>query len=239
MANILWKSSPFFESRGSYPLDMIVVHHIGSNNGKIYSIEGTITWFTDISVHKNKRTGAIENKVSAHYAIPRESYRGYDLIQFVKDIDIAYHAGDSQWVVDGKTRRYINRYSVGIELEGDGNLLEYTDYQYDILVETIRRIRETYTINENNIVGHEDIAPSRKVDPGKLFDWMRVRKGLNPPVSVVVPVAPVMTPPKLPIEEFKMSGGRDKDGKRPSFFGSLLKALLGIFSNNINILTIY
>jgi len=238
MANTLWKPSPFYETRGNYPLDMIIVHHIGSTGGKIYGIEGTITWFTDVSVHKNKDTGAIENKVSAHYAIPRLPYKGYDVIQFVKDIDIAYHAGDSQWVVDGKTRKYINRYSIGIELEGDGNLVEYTDFQYEILIETIRNIRQLHTIDENSIVGHEDIAPSRKVDPGKLFDWMRLRKGINPPVAVVVPPIDQPTPAAptepatVPTGDFQMGGGRDKDGKRLNFFEMVIKIILGLFGKS-------
>ena len=238
MIRILWKPSPFFKSRGNYPLDMIIIHHIGSKDGKLYGISGTITWFTSVEAHKNPQTGAIENQVSAHYAIPREAHADYDVVQFVKDTDIAYHAGESQWVVDGKTRKYINNYSIGIELEGDGNLVAYTDFQYDTLIELVKSLKDKYKIPENNIVGHEDIAPSRKVDPGKLFDWMRLRKGINPP-SVVAPaaVSPATATPAVPPvietvpdEQFFMRGGTNKDGRRPGWLASLLKVLLGLFS---------
>ena len=234
MNKILWKPSPFCKSRGNYPLDMIIIHHIGSKNGKLFSIEGTITWFTSIDAHKNPQTGAIENQVSAHYAIPRTTHTDYDVVQFVKDIDIAYHAGDSQWVVDGKTRKFINSYSIGIELEGDGNLVEYTDYQYSTLIELVKSLADRYKIPENNIVGHEDIAPSRKIDPGKLFDWMRLRKGINIPVPTVVstsigPQSSSMSVEKVPDDQFYMGGGTNKDGKRPNLFEFIIEAIKSLF----------
>lgn len=186
-----WLPSPFYESRGTYPLDMIVIHHIGSLNSKLYSVSGTLTWFTDINVHKNKDTGKIENKVSAHYVLPREQHKGTDIYSLVKDTDIAYHAGDSQWPVAGKLRKFINRYSVGIEMEGDGNLVEYTDYQYEVLHWLVKDLMDRFTIPEANIVGHEDIAPGRKVDPGRYFDWKKFRSMLNPPIIIEAPVTPV------------------------------------------------
>jgi AmpD protein len=249
MLRILWKPSPFYKSRGNSPLDMIVIHHIGSKDKKLYSIEGTITWFTDTAVHKNPKTGAIENQVSAHYAIPRDPHPDYDVVQFVKDENVAYHAGESQWAVGGKTRKFINSYSIGIELEGDGNLVEYTDFQYDTLIELVSTIKNKYKMIDNNIVGHEDIAPTRKVDPGKLFDWMRLRKGINPPVVVAAsPAVPAtdsttpkpaipQTPPstpigKMPEDQFHMSGGTNKDGRSPGWLSSLLKLILGLFNKS-------
>lgn len=196
MFNKKWLPSPFFMSRGNYPLDMIVIHHIGSKDGKLYSVNGTLTWFTDINVHKNKDTGKIENQVSAHYVLPREQHKGNDVYHLVKDTDIAYHAGESQWIIDGKLRKFINRYSVGIEMEGDGNLVEYTDYQYDVLHWLVKDLMDQYNIPEGNIVGHEDIAPKRKVDPGKLFDWKRFRTMLNPPIIVMPPADITPPPPK-------------------------------------------
>ena len=179
-----WLPSPFFKSRGNYPLDTIVIHHIGSKNQKLYSVGGTLTWFTDEEVHRNKETGKIENKVSAHYVIPREPHKGNDLYHLVKDEDIAYHAGVSQWTYNDKLRKYINRYSIGIELEGDGNVFFYTDFQYEVLIWLIKDYIKKYNIDEANIVGHEDISPGRKVDPGKFFDWKRLRSKLTPPITV-------------------------------------------------------
>lgn len=195
MYNKKWLPSPFFMPRGNYPLDMIVIHHIGSQGGKLYSVNGTLTWFTDVNVHKNKDTGKIENQVSAHYVIPREPHNGNDMYQLVQDTDIAYHAGESQWIIDGKVRKFINRYSIGIEMEGDGNVVEYTDYQYDVLAWLVKNLMEHYNIPIANVVGHEDIAPKRKVDPGKLFDWKRFRTMLDPIVTPQVDLtSEILTP---------------------------------------------
>lgn len=194
MFNKKWLPSPFFHPRGKYPLDMVIIHHIGSLNNKLYSVNGTLTWFTNEDVHRNKTTGKIENKVSAHYVLPREQHKGNDLYSLIKDTDIAYHAGRSQWTVNDKLRKYINRYSIGIELEGDGNLVEYTDYQYDVLTWLVKDLMDQYDIPEENIIGHEDIAPKRKVDPGKLFDWKKFRTMLNPPIIMdSINVSPIRT----------------------------------------------
>jgi len=220
---------------------MIVIHHIGSSNGKLYSTEGTITWFTNEDVHKNPKTGEIENKVSAHYIVPRKPYKESDVIHLVNHADIAYHAGYSQWLVEGKTRKYINNYSIGIELEGDGNLVEYTDYQYEVLIELVKNFVESYKIPEANIVGHEDIAPGRKVDPGKLFDWKRLRSGINPPI-IIIPAPSVVTsevtpivvaPPKTPDlpsnDSVPMGGGENKVGKPKNLFSSFADFLKKLF----------
>lgn len=231
----IWIASPFFQKRGNYPLDMVVIHHIGSNNGKLYSVPGTITWFTSIDAHKNPETGKIENQVSAHYILPREPYKNqYDLIQLVQDIDVAWHAGDSQWTVDGNIRKYINNYSVGIELEGDGNLVEYTDYQYERLTELVSDLVKAHNIKENNVVGHEDIAPSRKVDPGHLFDWKRLRTGVfHPVVSVPVTAQPSAPPITYqPDEAVKMQGGKNNVGKPTNVFTIILQMILKFFSGN-------
>lgn len=226
-----WIPSPFFSNRGNYPLDMIVIHHIGSNNGKIYSAAGAVTWFTNIEAHRNKSTGAIENKVSAHYIIARSPYQNqFDIVQLVKDFDVAWHAGDSSWSVYGKTRKYINNYSIGIELEGDGNAFEYTDYQYEVLADLTKELMKAHSIPENNIVGHEDIAPQRKVDPGRLFDWKRYRSLLVAP-EVQTSVASVPERPiRLPDTEFHMQGGENKIGKiQTNIFYQIIQIITKIF----------
>ena len=199
-----WIPSPFFKARpNKYPLDMVVIHHIGSKGGNLYGVPGAVSWFTNEKLHVNPKTGKIENKVSAHYIIPRETYEQQtDLIALVKHDDVAYHAGVSSWTVGGVVRQDINNYSIGIELEGDGNLVEYTDFQYDRLGELIRELMQNYSIPENNIVGHEDVAPDRKVDPGRLFDWKRLRTGIAPKTQVVV-----SNPPRVPSKDFYMGSG--------------------------------
>jgi N-acetyl-anhydromuramyl-L-alanine amidase AmpD len=207
-------------------------------NNKLYSVNGTLTWFTDVNVHKNKTTGIIENKVSAHYVIPRGIHNGNDLYNLVKDPDIAYHAGISQWTIGDKLRKYINRYSIGIEMEGDGNLVEYTDFQYDVLTWLVKDLMGQYNIPESNIIGHEDIAPGRKIDPGKLFDWKKFRTMLTPPIIVEAAEVSNIEPPALQpqadkplntnptIEEpFFMGDG----SKTYGVFMQIIRAVIGIF----------
>lgn len=240
----LWKPSPFFKDRGADPIDMVVIHHIGSDKGKLYGMAGTIVWFTDPEAHTNKETGKLENVVSAHYAIPREPYEGYDIVQFVNDIDVAYHAGDSQWTVDGKVRRYLNKYSIGIELEGDGNLVKYTDFQYQVLGYLVKLLVDGHHIKQENVVGHQDIAPKRKVDPGSQFDWDRLRRDVFAPAAPVVtpavppPVTPTVTAPVVttpveihPPEVFHMGGGEDHVGKSKNFLNILIELIMSLFGN--------
>jgi N-acetyl-anhydromuramyl-L-alanine amidase AmpD len=215
-----WIPSPFFYARPTNcPLDMIVIHHIGSKDGSLYSVDGAVAWFTNEKIHVNPKTGKIENKVSAHYIIPRDTYDVQtDMIALVKEEDVALHAGESSWKVDGVVRTRINNYSVGIELEGDGNLVEYTDFQYERLAELVRELCEKHGIKENNIVGHEDVAPDRKVDPGRMFDWKRLRTDIAPKVQVVV-----TKPARLPTGDFYMGSGETA----PRGFFSKIARLFG------------
>lgn len=232
--NTKFIQSPFVKPRGNNILDTIIIHHIGSNKGKIYSVGGTITWFTDEEVHRNKDTGKLENLVSAHYIIPREPFKGSDLIQLAGHDQITYHAGKSTWVYkNGVKRSYLNKNSIGIEIAGDGNFVPYTDFQYEVLIELLKNIMEECSIPLENILGHEDIAPGRKVDPGKLFDWERVRAALAEPAKVdhiteavqeVMPL-PDHKPAPKPVKvakdsDFHMESGADDN--------STMQALVGI-----------
>lgn len=103
--------------------------------------------------------------VSSHLYIKRDG----ELIQFVPLYMRAWHAGDSCW----KDRSRCNDYSIGIEMEGSDNQ-PFEDAQYDTLVSVTREIMEQYpAITPDRIVGHSDIAPDRKTDPGEFFDWDR------------------------------------------------------------------
>ena len=229
MPKILFVSSPFFCRRGNFPLDMIVIYHIGAKDGKLYGVKGTITWFTDESVHKNPSTKKIENIVSAHYIIPREQYQGSDIVQCVNDLNVAYHAGNSQWTINGQYRNNINNYSIGIELEGDGNLVNYTDYQYEQLTALVKNLTFKYNIPEQNIVGHEDVSPGRKVDPGRLFDWKRLRESL-----VYSPVV-TTSPATVPDREFHMGSGENTPFAQPhGIFGSIFAVFLSLFMKFFN-----
>jgi AmpD protein len=103
-------------------------------------------------------------RVSAHIYIRRDG----ELLQFVSCDERAWHAGASQW----RGRSRCNDFSIGIELEGS-DLMPFRDAQYQVLAEVTRVLRAQYPITD--IVGHSDIAPGRKTDPGPFFDWQRFR----------------------------------------------------------------
>ena len=89
------------------------------------------------------------------------------IIQFVPFDKKAWHAGISEF----QGRENCNEFSIGIELEGTDNL-DYTTNQYESLVEATKEIMKVYpAISKENIVGHSDIAPDRKTDPGDSFNW--------------------------------------------------------------------
>lgn len=105
-------------------------------------------------------------KVSAHLLIRREGA----LLQFVAFDKRAWHAGQSHF----RGRDRCNDFSIGIELEG-ADCIPYTDRQYLLLAKVINELRSTYPgIDERAIVGHCDVAPGRKTDPGPAFDWPRL-----------------------------------------------------------------
>ena len=107
-------------------------------------------------------------KVSSHLLIDREG----KITQFVPFEKRAWHAGVSEF----QGRQRCNDFSIGIELEGADHI-PYADAQYLTLAEVSRDIINEYPmITQNNIVGHSDIAPDRKTDPGEAFDWHRYRR---------------------------------------------------------------
>lgn len=101
-------------------------------------------------------------KVSAHFFIRRSG----ETVQFVSCQRRAWHAGVSNW--QGRTR--CNDFSIGIELEGS-DFVPFADAQYRSLSYLTRRLQQIYLIRD--IVGHADVAPGRKTDPGPYFDWVR------------------------------------------------------------------
>jgi AmpD protein len=101
--------------------------------------------------------------------------RDGEVIQYVPFDRCAHHAGESGF--GGKTR--CNDFSIGIELEGADDI-PYTDGQYTQLVRVTRAIMKRWPgIGLDQIVGHSDIAPGRKTDPGEAFDWDRYRAAIR------------------------------------------------------------
>jgi len=108
-------------------------------------------------------------KVSAHYLITEAG----EVVRLVAEDRRAWHAGLSYW--RGKSN--VNGISIGIELENPGHTCGYRAFaepQIDALVPLLHRIVHTYDIPRANVVGHSDIAPKRKLDPGELFPWERL-----------------------------------------------------------------
>jgi AmpD protein len=110
-------------------------------------------------------------EVSSHLLIDRQG----NITQFVPFDKRAWHAGASEF----QGRQRCNDFSIGIELEGADHI-PFSDIQYLVLAEVSRQIFSQYPlITQDNIVGHSDIAPGRKTDPGEAFDWHRYRELLK------------------------------------------------------------
>ena len=106
-------------------------------------------------------------RVSAHLLVRRDG----EVLQFVPVGLRAWHAGRSSW----QGREGCNDFSVGIELEGS-DVQPYAAAQYAALAQLVRALCATWpTLSPHRLVGHSDIAPGRKTDPGPSFDWDRLR----------------------------------------------------------------
>ncbi|MDP9085816.1 MAG: N-acetylmuramoyl-L-alanine amidase [Pseudomonadota bacterium] len=155
--------SPNFDER-SLPVSMIVLHYTGMPDAA-----GAIARLT-----------SPEAKVSAHYLIAEDG----QVVRMVAEGKRAWHAGASSWrgVTD------VNSASVGIEIVNPGHEFGYRpfpDEQIAAVIPLVAAIKDRHGIGRGNIVGHSDIAPARKTDPGELFPWealARRRLALPSPV---------------------------------------------------------
>ncbi|MDE3209102.1 MAG: 1,6-anhydro-N-acetylmuramyl-L-alanine amidase AmpD, partial [Pseudomonadota bacterium] len=157
--------SPNFDSRPQgTSVSLIVIHNISLPPG-IFSGTDIQALFTNTLDHRAHPfySGLTGLRVSAHFLIRRPG----DIIQFVSCFDRAWHAGQSSW----RGRERCNDFSIGIELEGSDEL-PFEEVQYQELARLVLAIRQFYPIEA--IVGHSDIAPGRKTDPGPFFDWPRI-----------------------------------------------------------------
>ncbi len=146
--------SPNFDARRSPP-DMLVLHYTGMPTG-----EAALARLRDA-----------EAKVSAHYLVEEDGR----VFRLVDEARRAWHAGVSFWQGD----RDCNAVSIGVEIVNPGHEFGYRAFpkvQIDRLLELIADIRTRWTIPDDRIVGHSDVAPERKEDPGELFPWKRLAK---------------------------------------------------------------
>ncbi|HEY9018815.1 1,6-anhydro-N-acetylmuramyl-L-alanine amidase AmpD [Thiomicrospira sp.] len=165
-----WIASPNFEPRppGLVP-ELIVVHGISLPPDE-FGGSGVEQLFTNqLNPQEDSYYQAIEGlKVSSHLFIRR----GGEVIQFVDFNQRAWHAGVSCF----NGRENCNDFSIGIELEGADHIA-YTASQYEALGSAILALQEAYpSLRNAAVVGHSDIAPGRKTDPGPLFNWAALKR---------------------------------------------------------------
>lgn len=150
--------SPNFNSRQGTRIDVIVLHHTGSNNGR-----------ADLAWLRNP-----ESEVSAHYLVDRDGR----IHQLVADENRAWHAG--RCALRGVVTD-MNSRSLGIEIVNDGTgKTPYTEQQYQALEALVPYLATTYGIPVENLVGHKDVAipAGRKNDPSANFDFARIRRAM-------------------------------------------------------------
>ena len=164
---VTFHSSPNFDSRPKdTDISLIVIHSISLPPGKYGGNEIKDFFLNKLDTSNHEYFESIKNlKVSSHIVIKRTG----EILQFVPFNKRAWHAGISSYL--GKEN--CNDYSIGIELEGTDDS-EFTDEQYNSLINlTSSLIRSYPNLSEDRLVGHSDIAPGRKSDPGIFFDWKR------------------------------------------------------------------
>tara|TARA_A100001011_G_scaffold186198_1_gene194824 strand:+ start:63 stop:773 length:711 start_codon:yes stop_codon:yes gene_type:complete len=149
--------SPNFSrnSRKTKDIKLIVIHYTGMQS-KIVSV---------------KRLTSKNSKVSCHYLIDRKG----KIVQMVHDNKVAWHAGKSKW----KNFKNLNKNSIGIELVNKGHKFGYENFtkvQIKKLIFLCHYLKKKYRIQNSNIVGHSDISPIRKKDPGEKFPWKFLQK---------------------------------------------------------------
>ena len=149
--------SPNFNSkkRISKQIKFIIFHYTGMKNES-----DALNRLTDI-----------KSKVSCHYIIKNNG----EIVKIVPDLYIAWHAGKSSW----KNYKSLNQKSIGIEITNPGHQFGYKNFtqkQISSLLKLSKFLIKKYKIDNKNILGHSDIAPQRKKDPGEKFPWEYLSK---------------------------------------------------------------
>ena len=150
-----FKSPNFDERKGFYRICYIILHYTA-----IKTCKEAIKY-----ICKKK------NKVSAHFLVSKKG-EIYHLVDIQKR---AWHAGDSYW----KGLTDLNSNSIGIEIDNSGHNInneKYSFLQIKSLIELIQKLSKEHKIIPNNVLGHSDIAPLRKIDPGEKFPWHELIK---------------------------------------------------------------
>jgi len=118
-----------------------------------------------------KRLTDIQSEVSSHYLIKKNG----DIVVMVPDLYVAWHAGKSSW----KSFKSLNKNSIGIEISNPGHEHSYINFskkQIQSIIYLSKLLIKKYKIKSYNVLGHSDIAPFRKKDPGEKFPWKNLAK---------------------------------------------------------------
>ena len=166
-----YKESPNCDERPDVKdISLIVIHNISLPPNE-FGGEGITQLFTNtLNPHEHPSYMEVHGlRVSSHLLIRRDG----SVVQYVPFHKRAWHAGVSEY----QGRQHCNDFSIGIELEGADDI-PYEEKQYKVLTKILRLLRETYPrVSPKAVTGHGSIAPGRKTDPGRAFDWSRLEMG--------------------------------------------------------------
>ena len=143
------------KTRSLKNISFLIIHYTGMQSARV----------------SLKRLKDPKSKVSCHYLIERNG----SINRMVDDNKVAWHAGKSKW----KNKTDLNKYSIGIEIQNKGHFIKYQNFpkkQIFSLIKLIKILMKKYRIKRENILGHSDIAPLRKLDPGEKFPWNFLNK---------------------------------------------------------------
>ena len=138
------------KTRSLKDIKYLIIHYTGMQSARV----------------SMKRLKNPKSKVSCHYFIDRNG----DIYKMIDDTKVAWHAGNSRW----KNISNLNKNSIGIEIQNKGHLIYYQSFpkkQISSLIILIKSLLKKYKIKKSNVLGHSDIAPLRKKDPGEKFPW--------------------------------------------------------------------
>ena len=155
--NAIYNYSPNFNSikRKKKQIKFIIFHYTGMKK----------------EADAISRLTSIQSEVSSHYLIKNNG----EIVVLVPDLYTAWHAGKSSW----KNYKSLNQSSIGIEVSNLGHEFNYQKFskkQTDSLIKLSKLLKKNYQINSKNILGHSDISPDRKKDPGEKFPWKYLAK---------------------------------------------------------------
>ena len=136
-------------------------------------IKFIIIHYTGMKLEKEaiKRLCDYKSNVSSHYFIKKNG----NILNLVPDLYEAWHAGKSNW----KSIKSLNKYSIGIEIHNPGHQYGYQNFKSNQILSLSKLLRylvKKYKIKKKNVLGHSDIAPNRKKDPGEKFPWKKLAK---------------------------------------------------------------